>query len=109
MVKHMNIFELIAKADKLIKSGEIKESEQHEECDIAMFRFARDGMHYGANKKHDSRVTINLPRVVCGENISEYEDWIFYSFAIKKTAWKKIVASEPEDCQPENTVNEDER
>jgi hypothetical protein len=92
MAKHMNIFEVIAKADQLLKSGEIKESDQHEECDIAMFRLVRDGMHYGANKKRDSRVSICLPRVVCGENIAEYEDWVFYSFAIKKTAWEKIIS-----------------
>jgi hypothetical protein len=90
----MNIFEVVAKIDKLLKNGELKESDKHEECDIVMFRLIRDGMHYGKNKKHDSRVMICLPPVVCGEDINEYEDWVFYSFAIKKSVWGKIITSE---------------
>jgi len=93
----MNIFEVLAKADDMLKTGEIKESDKHDECDIAFFRLARDGQHFGANKNRNSRASISLPRVVCGENIGEYEDWVFYTVAIKKEVWKKIVASGEED------------
>jgi len=89
----MNLFELMAKTDLMLKNGEIKESDVHDECDIAFFRLVRDGQHLGANKKRNSRASISLPRVVCGENIVEYDDWVYYTVAIKKEVWKKIVAS----------------
>lgn len=90
----MNVFELLSKVDEMLKNGKLKESDNHSECDVCLFTLRRDGQHWGANKKRNSRASIVLPRVVCGENVAEYDDWVFYTFAIKKEVAKNIFDSE---------------
>lgn len=60
--------------------------EEHlDDRNCQVFRMALNGQCYGANSKgRPARISVGLPKTICGTNLKDLDDWILIGIAIPR-------------------------
>jgi len=77
-----------------------------EDKDCRVFNFSFDGQLTAGNKKRTTRVSIQIPREICDQNLKELDNWCLFGVAIPR---KKFVKEEDKEQKgSENNVKSEE-